>query len=98
MELKHAFRLIRLIEGGNQYAAAIASSNDELKVLIKEVYQHPSQAGRLSFPIRETEKFRPYMRDTLTKPEMEEEGLAEVEYQEEISPRAFIDEEPDAGD
>jgi tetratricopeptide (TPR) repeat protein len=51
VETRHAPRLIRLMTGGNLYAAAIASINDEqVRVVIRETYQDPSQAGRLSFP------------------------------------------------
>ena len=50
VEPRHAQRLIKLMEGGNQYAAAIVSSaEDRVSVIIREVYQDPSQAGQLSF-------------------------------------------------
>ncbi len=76
-------RLARLIEGGNQYVAAIASlSGNEVRVIIREVFQHPSQAGRLSFPPKVTEVFRPYTRDSLLRYELEdeEEYAEEAEY------------------
>lgn len=67
-------RLAKLIEGGNRYAAAIASIGDgKGKVMIKEVYRHPSQAGRLSFPARAADDFRPYVKDSMMKHEREEE-------------------------
>lgn len=58
VEPRHALRLIKLIGGGNTYAAAIlriktqqqSPHNDEVQILIKETYQAPSQIGRLSFP------------------------------------------------
>ena len=82
IEPKLGLRLIKLMEGGNKYAAAIARiSDDKGKVMIKEVYQHPSQAGRPSFPARATDDFRPYVRGSLLKYDLEEdeEGL-EDEY------------------
>ena len=49
--------------------------------MIKEVFQHPSQVGRPSFPAKGPDDFRPYVRDSILKYEMEdEEGLEEVDY------------------
>ena len=43
---RHAQRLVRLMEGGNQYSAAVVSSTEDMvTVIIREIYQHPSQAG-----------------------------------------------------
>lgn len=59
VEPKHALRLIKLMEGGNEYAAAVFSlGENEIKVLIKETYQHPSQVGRVSFPAEAAESLR----------------------------------------
>ncbi|MBM3156435.1 MAG: tetratricopeptide repeat protein [Chloroflexi bacterium] len=82
IEPKLGLRLVKLMNGGNKYSAAIARiSDDKGKVMIKEIYQHPSQAGRPSFPARATDDFRPYVRGSLLKYELEEdeEGL-EDEY------------------
>ncbi len=44
-------RLLRLIDGGNVYEAAVTSvDGDEVTVIVREVYKHPSQAGTASFP------------------------------------------------
>ena len=44
-------RLLRLMDGGNVYEAAVTSvSGDEVTIIVREVYKHPSQAGRVSFP------------------------------------------------
>lgn len=51
VEPKLAQRLSELMVGGNRYAAAVAQTNNhQLRVLIREVYQDPSQRGRVSFP------------------------------------------------
>jgi tetratricopeptide (TPR) repeat protein len=64
VESRHAQRLIKLMEGGNKYAAAIVSSaEDRVTVIIREVYQDPSQAGQLSFPPKGGEGIRPYLGD-----------------------------------
>lgn len=53
VEPKHAQRLIRLIKGGNEYAVTVVSSSENsMVVIIREVYQHPSQSGQPSFPGR----------------------------------------------
>jgi len=54
---KHARRLIRLMAGGNEYSAAVISSTgDMMTIIIREVYQDPSQVGRLSFPSKGLEE------------------------------------------
>jgi len=86
VEPRHAVRLLELIRGGNQYSAAIATLEDGgVQVIIKETYQHPSQVGRLSFPVKEAESFRPFIRDAVSRHEAEEEEPipTEAEYQEE---------------
>ncbi|OGO30371.1 MAG: hypothetical protein A2Z29_09970 [Chloroflexi bacterium RBG_16_56_11] len=71
---KFAQRLIRLIVGGNQYAASVVKSTmDSMRVIIRETYQHPSQTGKLSFPPRGMEDVHPYGSDKIMKPESEEE-------------------------
>ena len=51
LEPKLAQRLSELMAGGNRYAAAIAQTNGHhLRVLVREMYQDPSQRGRVSFP------------------------------------------------
>ena len=75
---KHELRLLSLIEGGNKYEAAIASvAEDEVTVIIKETYRHPSQEGRLSFPRKDADGFRPYVREGLFKREVAEDELGE---------------------
>jgi hypothetical protein len=80
VEPKLALRLLKLMQGGNQYAAALASLADTTgRVIIKEVYQHPSQAGRPSFPAIGTEVVRPYIKESILKYEREEEQESTTE-------------------
>jgi tetratricopeptide (TPR) repeat protein len=52
LEPRLAQRLIGLINGGNRYSAAVTVVEPGLlRVIIRETFQHPSQAGRLSFPV-----------------------------------------------
>ncbi|MFQ6122493.1 MAG: tetratricopeptide repeat protein [Dehalococcoidales bacterium] len=83
VEPRHAQRLIKLIEGGNKYSAAIVSSTEEaMSVIIREVYQDPSQVGRLSFPPKGVEELRPFVEERMFKlePEYEEEVVEEPGY------------------
>lgn len=95
VEPQHGFRLAKLIEGGNEYTAAIVSlDNDRAKVIIREVFQHPSQIGRPSFRVKAVEGFHPHVKDTLLRHEaMGEEDLEEDEYPEleegELLPAGF---------
>jgi hypothetical protein len=74
VEPKLSLRLIKLIEGGNRYAAAIASlTRENVRIIIKETYQHPSQAGKLSFPATTGEVFRPYIKEGLVRTDTDEE-------------------------
>jgi len=80
VEPKHAQRLIRLMEGGNRYTAAIISSTESMvTVIIREVYQDPSQAGQLSFPAKGIEGGRPYIGDRMLRRGLEHEEESEEE-------------------
>lgn len=51
VEARYGQRLARLISGGNIYTASVTSLSDEsLSIIIREIYQHPSQIGHISFP------------------------------------------------
>jgi len=68
VEPKHGLRLIKLIEGGNRYAAAIHSvGEDGVRVIIREEYQHPSQEEYPSFPVKATERLRSYAKEYLLR-------------------------------
>ena len=81
VEPKHTQRLIRLMLGGNRYSAVVVKSTaDSMTVMVRETYQHPSQAGKLSFPPRGMEEFRSYVGDKLLKHESEDEEEDESGY------------------
>jgi tetratricopeptide (TPR) repeat protein len=72
VESKHGQRLIKLMDGGNRYIAAIVSVSEErVTVIIRETYQDPSQVGQLSFPPRGMEGLRPYLSDKMLRRELE---------------------------
>ena len=102
LEPKLAQRLSELMAGGNRYAAAIAQTNGhQLRVLIRETYQDPSQRGRVSFPGKlgesalrggyiATARYDEYGEDLLE----EEEGVDE---REEVEEEAFSGDEEELG-
>lgn len=84
VEPKHGHRLIKLMEGGNRYSAVVVSSTEAaVSVIIKEVYQDPSQAGKLSFPTKGSDTTRPSaddrIDDRLIRRQLEEEEAASEE-------------------
>jgi len=53
VEPRFAARLLKLIAGGNRYEAAITTIHDagtEVTIIIREVFTHPSNFGKVSFP------------------------------------------------
>jgi tetratricopeptide (TPR) repeat protein len=75
VEPRHSQRLIKLMEGGNKYAATFINSSAEVAtIIIREIYQDPSQAGKFSFPPRGLEHGRPYPGDRLLRRELPREG------------------------
>ncbi|HEU65510.1 MAG TPA: tetratricopeptide repeat protein [Chloroflexi bacterium] len=87
VEPKQGLRLIKLMQGGNRYDAAILNVEEhKVQVLIKEVYQHPSQAGRPSFPVKTGEHLRTRIKESLLRRGIitdESEGSPELGYFEE---------------
>lgn len=78
VEPKYGSRLAKLTKAGNKYIAAVHSINDrEMKVIVREVYQHPSQAGRPSFPLKDKQSYRPYVRESLLRPRLEDEDFGD---------------------
>lgn len=80
VEPRHAYRLIRLMKGGNRYGANIISTDGAVTTIIREVYQDPSQMGHLSFPPRGFERLRPYVSERLFRREMDYEEEEEPGY------------------
>jgi hypothetical protein len=68
VEPRLAQRLIKLMDSGNQYVAAISGlADNDVRVFVRETFQHASQAGKLSFPPTVTEAFRPYLKERLIR-------------------------------
>src|SRR5436190_5554509 len=67
LEPKLALRLLRMIDGGNKYAAGVKSLGEsDVELIIKEIYRDPSQT-RLSFPATGGGGMRAYTRERLVR-------------------------------
>ncbi len=97
LEPKLAQRLSQLMGGGNRYTAAVAQTNShQLRLLIREVYQDPSQRGRVSFPGKLGEGA---MRGGyITSNRYDEYGEDMMEDEEVIDEREEVEEEAFGGD
>jgi hypothetical protein len=58
----------------------VKSTADGMTVMVRENYQHPSQAGKLSFPPKGLDEFRAYGSDKLLKVESEGDDEDESGY------------------
>jgi hypothetical protein len=78
VEPKLGLRLLRLMQGGNRYAAAVKTVTEgQVEAIIKEIFRDPSQT-RLSFPAV-AEGVRSYTRDSLLRYDNDEEDEDLVE-------------------
>jgi tetratricopeptide (TPR) repeat protein len=87
VEPQVAARLIKLIADGNKYAAGVTSlGNEDVRLIIREIFQDPRNYGKVSFPTAaKSSDLRPYTKGTLVREEMElEEDLEDDEEDEEI--------------
>jgi tetratricopeptide (TPR) repeat protein len=78
-------RLITYMEGGNRYAAAILlKEQSQVRVILREEYQHPSMFGKVSFTSQSTgETVRAYTMDSILRHDREDDddlGGDEDEY------------------
>lgn len=96
IEPKLGQRLSKLMEGGNEYVAAISGLADNgVRVFIRETFQHGSQTGKLSFLPTVTESFRPYLKRRFFRQDADEdEYFGEDEEADEWTPVADDSEEP----
>ncbi|HEX6029881.1 MAG TPA: tetratricopeptide repeat protein [Tepidiformaceae bacterium] len=69
IEPRIGLRLSRLMQGGNRYSAALVTTTGEMKVMIRETFQHPTQIGKVSFPQARATEVRAYTRRGLLRGE-----------------------------
>lgn len=81
-------RLAKLIRGGNRYEAAITMMDrDDVRIIVREVFAHPSNFGKVSFPGSVAARpgdVRPYLKGSPLRYDDEEESEELDEEQEEV--------------
>jgi tetratricopeptide (TPR) repeat protein len=81
-------RLAGLIKGGNRYEAAITVlQNDDVRIIIREVFAHPSNFDKVSFPGTMAARpgdVRPYIKGSALRYDDEEESEELDEESEEV--------------
>jgi hypothetical protein len=109
VEPRVAARLLKLIANGNKYAAGVTSlGSQDVRIIIREIYQDPRNYGKVSFPTAaKSSDLRPYTKGTLVREEedLEEDLEDDVEDEEiedldrviptEVTPDEAFEEEPD---
>ncbi len=89
VEPRIAARLLKLMENGNRYEAAITTIHEaggELTIIIREVFTHPANFGKVSFPTvgQVTGGVRPYMKSSPLRYDDDEEVEEADEDSEEV--------------
>lgn len=88
VEPRVANRLLKLMAQGNRYEAALTTiRDDDLRLIIREVFADPANFGTVSFPgaaAGRTGDVRPYMKGTALRYDDEEESEESEEEPEEV--------------
>jgi tetratricopeptide (TPR) repeat protein len=90
VEPRIAARLLKLIAGGNRYEAAITTIHEagaELTIIIREVFTHPANFGKISFPAVSPGSgsgVRPYMKGSALRYDDDDEVEEADEDSEEV--------------
>lgn len=88
VEPRIAGRLLKMIQAGNRYEAALTAVHEaEVTMIIREVFTHPSNFGKVSFPSAgggRAGDVRPYMKGTPLRYDDEEESEELDEESEEV--------------
>jgi tetratricopeptide (TPR) repeat protein len=88
VEPRVAARLLKLIADGNKYSAGVTSLGaQDVRIIIREIYQDPRNYGKVSFPTAaKSSDLRPYTKGTLLREDEElEEDLEDDVEDEEIT-------------
>lgn len=89
VEPRIAARLLKLIAAGNRYEAAVTAVHEaggEVAIIIREVFTHPANFGKLSFPTlgASAAGVRPYMKGTALRYDDDDEEVEADEDAEEV--------------
>jgi tetratricopeptide (TPR) repeat protein len=89
LEPRIGLRLSRMMAAGNQYTAAMVTTAADMKVMLRETFQHPSMIGKVSFPQGRSSDVRAYTRKGLLRSQMG----AEIDYSDDDD----VEDEPEDG-
>jgi tetratricopeptide (TPR) repeat protein len=78
-------RVIGFMKAGNRYAAAISGLDTFVKIMIREIYQDPSQIGRVSFPVKGGDTFRSYIKDSVLKYDLDDDDDDSADDQDQVA-------------
>jgi tetratricopeptide (TPR) repeat protein len=67
LEPKIGLRLSRMMTAGNQYTAAMVTTDKDMKVMLRETFKHPSMIDKVSFPQGRSSDVRAYTRKGLLR-------------------------------
>jgi hypothetical protein len=89
VEPRVATRLLKLMDGGNRYEAALTAVHEaqrEVTIIIREVFTHPANFGKVSFPAASAASagVRPYMKGSALRYDDEDEVEEAEEEAEEV--------------
>lgn len=73
VEPRIGLRLARMMRAGNRYSAAMVSTGEQPKVILRETFKHPSMIDKVSFPQSRLAEIRAYTRRDLLRRD-EDEG------------------------
>jgi tetratricopeptide (TPR) repeat protein len=107
VEPRVAARLLKLIADGNKYLAGVTSLGaQDVRIIIREVFQDPRNYGKVSFPTAaKSTDLRPYTKGTLLREDeeleedleddLEDEGIDDIDRvvpPEDTTEEAFVEE------
>ncbi len=73
VEPRVGLRLSKMMTAGNQYAAAMVTTDGDLKVMLRETFKHPSMIDKVSFPQGRSTDIRAYTRKGLLRRDDDED-------------------------
>jgi tetratricopeptide (TPR) repeat protein len=85
VEPRVAARLLKLLADGNKYNAGVTSLGaQDVRIIIREIYQDPRNYGKVSFPTAaKSSDLRPYTKGTLLREDEELEDELEEDLEDE---------------
>ncbi len=73
VEPRFGLRLSKMMTAGNQYTAAMVTTEGALKVILRETFKHPSMIDKVSFPAGRSTEVRAYTRKGLLRRDDDED-------------------------